>query len=170
MGHQTQDQIDHILDRVHSLDDLSAEDIMELRCLSEQSIIMDKFKVSPAQYYDWLDKISDGIRGVEYDAQNACIILKGGPGWMREAATGILYELLLPLRDRMSAATGSLYFLTGSKNCLLTGKSCRSSKQADASLMNFKAKWPVVVLEVGISETTTKLYDDAKRWLKGSNR
>jgi hypothetical protein len=27
-------------------------------------------------------------------------------------------------------------------------------KQADASLMDSKAKWPIVVLEVGISETT----------------
>lgn len=26
-----------------------------------------------------------------------------------------------------------------------------------------------MVLEVGISETTTKLYNDAKRWLKGSS-
>ncbi|EED14847.1 hypothetical protein TSTA_043220 [Talaromyces stipitatus ATCC 10500] len=35
--------------------------------------------------------------------------------------------------------------------------------------MKSKAKWPVVVLEVGISETTEKLYDDVEQWLKGSS-
>jgi hypothetical protein len=51
----------------------------------------------------------------------------------------------------------------------LDGKFSRSSKQADASLMNFTAKWPVMVLEVGISETTKKLYEDSERWLEGSS-
>lgn len=95
--------------------DLSASDIIELRSLSEQSIILDKFKISPAEYSNWLDKVGNDIRGVEYDAQNARIVLKGGPGWMHEAATGIITELLFSLRDRMSAATGSDYIWTGSK-------------------------------------------------------
>lgn len=117
MEHQAQDQIEHILHRVQSLDDLSVDDVIELRRVSEQSIVLDKFKVSPAQYYDWLDKVGDDIRGVEYNAQNACIILKGGPGWMHEAATGVIYRRLFgELEDRLSAATSSLYVLTGSKS------------------------------------------------------
>lgn len=51
----------------------------------------------------------------------------------------------------------------------LDGKSSSSTKQADASLTNLTAEWPVVVLEVGVSETTTKLYQDAERWLNGTN-
>lgn len=51
----------------------------------------------------------------------------------------------------------------------MAGKFRGSSKQADASLKKSKAEWPVVVLEVGISETTTKLYEDAERWLEGSD-
>jgi hypothetical protein len=116
MEHQAQDQIEHILHRVQSLDDLSVDDVIELRSLSEQSIVLDQFKVSPAQYHDWLDKVGDDIRGVEYNALNACIILKGGPGWMHEAATGIIYRRLFGvLEDRLSA-TSSLYVLTGSKS------------------------------------------------------
>lgn len=115
MEYPAQDLIERIIDRAHSLDDLSADDVLEIRCLSEQSIIINKFKVTFAQYCDWLDRIGDDIRGVEYDAQNACIIVKGGPGWMREAATWLIGTRLLgELEDRLSAATGSPYDLTGS--------------------------------------------------------
>lgn len=79
MEHPAQDQIERILDRVHSLDDLSADDIIELRHLSEQSIVINKFKIFPAQYYDWLDRIGNNIYSVEYDAQHAYVILKEDP-------------------------------------------------------------------------------------------
>lgn len=52
--------------------------------------------------------------------------------------------------------------------CRLRGRFSRSSKEADASVKKSGTKWPVVVLEVGISETTKKLEEDAERWLKGS--
>lgn len=52
--------------------------------------------------------------------------------------------------------------------CRLRGKFSRSSKEADASVKKFGTKWPVVVLEVGINETTKNLEEDAKRWLKDS--
>lgn len=42
-------------------------------------------------------------------------------------------------------------------------------KQADASLKKSRDEWPVVVLAVGIDETTHKFYVDAERWLEGSN-
>jgi hypothetical protein len=113
MEDQAQDQIDRILDRARSLDDLSADDLTELRCVSEHSLVLDKSKVSPAEYWNWLDKIGDDIRGVEYDAQNARIVLKGGPGWMHEAAADVVREVFYQIRDRLSAATGSEYFLTG---------------------------------------------------------
>lgn len=114
MENQAQYQIARILDRIHSLDDLSADDITELRRVSEHSLVIDKFKVSAAEYWNWLDKIGDEIRGVEYDAQNACIILKGGPGWMHEAATDVVREVFYQIRDRLNAATGSRYSLTSS--------------------------------------------------------
>ncbi|EED15222.1 muramidase, putative [Talaromyces stipitatus ATCC 10500] len=94
---------------------------------------------------------------------------------MHEAASsagGVIYRRLFgELEDRLSAGTGPLYFLTGRRNGIYiwAAKFSRSSKQADASLMNSKSKWPVVVLEIGISETTRKLYKDAERWLEGSN-
>lgn len=37
-------RINRILDRVDSLDDLSADDIIELRHISESSLVIDKFK------------------------------------------------------------------------------------------------------------------------------
>jgi hypothetical protein len=79
MEHQAQSQINGILNRVRSLEDLSINDVLELRNLSEQSIVLGKFNVSPAEYWNWLDKFGDDIRGVEYDAQNTRIVLKGGP-------------------------------------------------------------------------------------------
>ena len=108
-------QIERILNRVQtvqSLDDLSFLDVTVLRNLSHQCLVLDKFKISHAQYHDWLDKVGHNIRGVEYDAQNARIVLKGGPGWVRETAAGLSKEFLGLLRDKLSAATGSPYFLT----------------------------------------------------------
>lgn len=184
MEDQAQGQIERILDR--SLDNLSAEDVMELRRTSERSLVLDK--VSPAEYLNWLDKVGDDIRGVEYDAQNACIVLKGCPDWMRDAASQLISSRLFrDLQDRLKAATGSDYILTGSAgmlidlslymdwfitiflDCLLVDEYDGSIKQADASLMEFEAEWPAVVLEVGISETTEKLCEDANRWLNGSD-
>lgn len=51
----------------------------------------------------------------------------------------------------------------------LSGRFIGSVKEADASLKKSRDEWPVVVLEVGISETTLKLYADAERWLEGSD-
>ena len=99
------------------MDDLSISDVLELRSLSEQSIVLNKFKVSPAEYWNWPDKVGDDTRGVEYDAQNARIALKGGPGWMHETATWLIgRDLLGDLKDRIGAATSSDYILTGSKS------------------------------------------------------
>ena len=120
MEDQAQYQIYRILDLVRSLDDLSADDVNELRRISEQSIIIDKFKISTAEYFDWYyNKVGDEIRGVEYDAQNACIILKGGPGWMHEAATDVTRVFLNEIRNKLSEITGSRYALTGSMGMLI---------------------------------------------------
>lgn len=51
----------------------------------------------------------------------------------------------------------------------LGGEYIGSVKQADASLKKSQVGWPIVVVEVDISETTQKLYTDAERWLEGSN-
>lgn len=112
---QAQREIERILDRVQSLDDLSADDVIELRRLSEHSLVLNKFKVSPTAYRDWLDKIGGDIRGVEYDAQNAYVVLKGCPGFMHEAATGVLHEFLVEIRKKLNDATGLCYYLSGSQ-------------------------------------------------------
>lgn len=115
MEQQARNRIERILDQVNSLDDLSTDDIVELRRVSESSIIIDKFRVSPAQYYGWVEKFHDGIRGVEFDAQNACLVVKGGPGPMHETATCLIGTTLFrDLEDTLSKATGLDYDLTGS--------------------------------------------------------
>ncbi|KAH8696470.1 hypothetical protein BGW36DRAFT_428478 [Talaromyces proteolyticus] len=168
MENQTRSQIDRMLDRVHSLDDLSADNAIELRRISERSLVINKFKIASAEYQNWINKVGDDIRGVEYDAQNACIMLKERPGRMNEAAADVVREVFHQIRDRLSG-TGSRYFLTGSADFSLADKFSGSIKQADASLMKSECKWPDVVLEVGISEPTNKLFEDARRWLEGSD-
>jgi hypothetical protein len=63
---QVHDRINEYLDRVHSLENLSREDVLELRHLSQRSLVIDKFRVSCADYMNWTENIVDGyIRGVE---------------------------------------------------------------------------------------------------------
>lgn len=119
MEDTTQAQIDQILAQAHSLNDLSASDILELRRLSERTLVIDKFSVSRTEYSDWLGQAEDGIRGVEYDAQNARIILKGSSSWMHEAAAGVVRDVLRQIREELRDATGSLFELTGSMGMLV---------------------------------------------------
>lgn len=66
-------------------------------------------------YRNWLDKVVGGdIRGVEYDAQNTCLVLKEFSGLMHEVAADVVREIFYQIRDRLSAASGSAYLLTGS--------------------------------------------------------
>ena len=90
---------------------------MELRRTSECSLALDK--VSSAEYLNWLYKVGDDICGVEYDAQNASIVLKGCPGWMHEAAADVARKVFHQIRDRLSAATSLDYILTGSTGMLI---------------------------------------------------
>ncbi|OKL55671.1 hypothetical protein UA08_09025 [Talaromyces atroroseus] len=166
---QAQDQIERILDRIHSLDDLSANDITELRRISEHSLVLDKFKISPTEYRNWLDTVGNDIRGVEYDAQKACLVLKERPGWMHGTAAGIVYGLLFSLQYRLESTTGIRYLSTGSIVCSLDNKFSGSTKQADASLRGLYSKWPIIVLEVNTCDSTRKLFEDARRWLEGSD-
>ena len=96
-------QIKHILNRVHSLEDLSADDIAELRCVSQQSLSISEYEISPTRYWNSVGKVGD--YGVEFDAQDKCIILKEYPGWMHEATTHSLSRLFMDLEDTLSAAT-----------------------------------------------------------------
>lgn len=112
MGNVAINQIKHILDRVRSLEELSADDIAELRRVSQQPLIINKFEISHTQYRNWVGKVGDD--GVEFDAQDKCTILKEYPGWMHEATTHSLSRLFIDLEDRLSAATGLYYDSTGS--------------------------------------------------------
>lgn len=118
MENNVQNQIEHILSRAHSLEDLTADEIAELRCVSQQSLVIDKFEISPTQYWDWVGKVGDN--GVEFNAQDECIILKEYPGWMHEATTHMLSRLFNDLEDRLGANTGSYYDSTGSTSMYIT--------------------------------------------------
>lgn len=123
MEHEARNQIKHILDRVRSLDDLSADDIAKLRCInrweiSQRFLIINKLEISPILYLDWVYKVGDD--GVEFNAQGKCIVLKEYPGWMHEATTHLLGRLFINLEDRLSAVTGSYYDSTGSTSKNIT--------------------------------------------------
>lgn len=118
MEHQAQREIERILDQVHSLDDLSLDIISAVRRISRNSLIIDKFTVSPAQYYKWVKKVGVDYRGVEYDAQNACLILREHPRRMHEATTLLVNRCLDQINGRLRAATGSYYDLMGSNGKL----------------------------------------------------
>ena len=60
------------------------------------------------------------------------------------------------------------FYLTLFLEVNLTGIFAGSTKLADASIQKYGTRWPVVVLEVAVSESTNKLYRDAEKWLKGT--
>lgn len=109
-----QSRIESILETVNSLDDLTAEVVAELRYATKQSLTIEKFKVSLEQYHDWVDKVGDDNRGVEFDGRTKCLVLKAYPGRMHEIATDVIRNFLWEVKDRLETATGLIYESTGS--------------------------------------------------------
>jgi hypothetical protein len=94
IGYQVHGHIECILNRTQSLNDLSADDIIELGHISKRSLVINKVRVSLTDYRNWLDKlVGDDIRGVEYDAQNTCLVLKEFPGLIHEVAADVVREI-----------------------------------------------------------------------------
>lgn len=118
MEHQAQREIERILDQVHSLDDLTLDIISEIRRRSRNPFTIRRFTVSPTQYYEWVKKVGDDYRGVEYDAQNSCLILREHPRWMHKSTTLLVNRCLDQINGRLMAATGSYYDLMGSNGKL----------------------------------------------------
>lgn len=117
---QVHDRINEYLDRVHSLENLSREDALELRHLSKRSLVIDKFRVSWADYVNWTENIVDGcIRGVEYDAENERLVLREHPVWMHEVAIGEVSRVFSLTKDILIALTGEPFFITGSVGMLI---------------------------------------------------
>lgn len=117
---QVRERINEYLDRVHSLENLTREDVLELRHISKRSLVIDKFRVSSADYMNWIENILDRyVRGVEYDDENERLVLREHPVWMHEVAIGEVSRVFSLTEDILTALTGKFFFITGSASMLI---------------------------------------------------
>jgi hypothetical protein len=109
-----QRDIDRLLEGVNSVADLTVENIQELRAVSEQSLTIEKFNVTPREYLEWADDRVEDLQGVELDAQKGRLVLKAYPSLIHEVTVTTIMRMLQPLVDRLETATQTGFLWTGS--------------------------------------------------------
>ncbi|EEP75928.1 predicted protein [Uncinocarpus reesii 1704] len=160
-------KIDKILENINSIYDLDSEKILELRATSVDRFSIQKFPVEFCDWVAWSEK-HQGIRGVEYNAQNSCIRIKATNNPLHGAATGVIREWLHGIRDSLSRATGNEFDCIGTTGSYLGGEFDGSEKAPDEGLCQGAQQFPLIAVEVAVSKRTTKVFDDVKQWLQGS--
>lgn len=106
MEHDTRAKIDKILAKINSIDDLDSDTVAELRGTLAGRFSIEKFSVDLWDWQAWSEKHQE-IHGIEYDAQNSRIRIKATGSPLHEAATGVIGEWLLGIRDILGKATGN---------------------------------------------------------------
>lgn len=87
--------------------------------MSKRPLVIDKFRVSGADYVKWIENNVNGYsRGVEYDFENERLVLREHPGWMHEVAIGEVSRVFWLTEDILTAPTGKRFFVTGSVGML----------------------------------------------------
>ncbi|KAI1908027.1 hypothetical protein LOZ61_005776 [Ophidiomyces ophidiicola] len=161
-------KIDKILAKTNSIDDLDLDTVAELRGTLAGRFSIEKFSVDLWDWKAWSEKHQD-IRGIEYDAQNSHIQIKATGSPLHEAATGVIGEWLQGLRDHLTQATGNKFVCIRSAGVHLSSDYDGSEKAPDEGLRQIGERYPLVAVEIAVSETSKKVFEDATRWLKGSN-
>lgn len=129
-----------ILRQVQSIHTVSEDLINELQTtLGEGKFVVDKFKVRPQEWHDWY-KANSRLRDVvEYDSLKQYIVIKGKPGPLHDAVTTPFKKSFEDLQDLM-------YGLNRHQS------TTRKPVQ----------EIPFLALEIGICESTNKLFQNAE--------
>ncbi|PGH17696.1 hypothetical protein AJ80_04704 [Polytolypa hystricis UAMH7299] len=164
----TRARIDEILAKTNSIDDLDLDTVAELRGTLAGRFPIEKFQVDLGDWQKWSDEHQE-VYGIEYDAQNSHIIIKATGSPLHEAATGAVGEWLQGIRDCLSKETGNEFVCIRSADVDLGGEYNGSEKAPDEGLRQVGEQYPLVAVEVAVSETSKKVFEDAARWLNGSD-
>jgi len=101
---------------------------------------------------------------IMHDEDEKLLIVKLMPGRPHEAAIDLFRELFIAQVPSTSGIFG-----LGAARC---GESIRRRKEADQAYIPqnriANEDWPTVVVEIGVSESLSKLWEDARRWLNDS--
>ncbi|KAK2731826.1 hypothetical protein FQN57_003152 [Myotisia sp. PD_48] len=168
MDCNTRANIGKILAKTNSIDDLDPDTVEELRGTLAGRFSIEKFSVDLWDWQAWSEKHQE-IRGIEYDAQNYRIRIKATGSPLHEAATGAVGEWLQGIRDRLSKVTGNEFDCIRSAGVHLSSDYSGSEKAPDEGLRQVGEQYPLIAVEIAVSETSKKVFEDATRWLKGSD-
>lgn len=144
-------KFNQVLRQVQSIHTVTEELINELQTtLGEGKFTVDKFKVRPPEWHDWVKANPHLREAVEYDSAKQYIIIKGKPGPLHDAVTATFEEFFDDLHDLMFGLSRSRY----------TNTTMTTTKAKKPTTTN-----PFVALEIGIGESTSKLLETAKHLL-----
>ncbi|PGH10540.1 hypothetical protein AJ80_07486 [Polytolypa hystricis UAMH7299] len=106
----------------------------------------------------WSDRNQD-ITGIEYDAQREYIIVKAANSPLHETAATVVEDWMAHvLAEELGNATGSSFEPVRTTSSFLGGDHIDSQKDPDAGLRQDDNLYPLVALEVAVSETTRKVF------------
>ncbi|KAK2761580.1 hypothetical protein FQN54_001408 [Arachnomyces sp. PD_36] len=162
-------RIAKVLHGVHSIQDLTTDHISALQDTDVGRFAIPKFKVTPSEFSAW--EASNNAQGCEYDAQSESLIIHADHCVLHE---NLKYEFswwLAAVSREVEKRHGYQRFQSVTRPILatkLSGPFEHSTKYPNAVLRKARERYPTVVIEIGLSEPRGKLFQDANRWLQGT--
>ncbi|KKA17674.1 hypothetical protein T310_8388 [Rasamsonia emersonii CBS 393.64] len=150
--------VNRILAGIESVDGLTKEILAKLQ--AEHAGRVDR-----SDYERWSEKLE--CYGVEYDAQSARLIIKGHPHPAHQGPCVIMSPWFHQVASSLSVH-GSHFVPAGAQSIDLSGPYEGSEKAPDDCILCPLTGFPLIVLEVGNSETMADLFRDAEHWLNGT--
>lgn len=151
-------KFNQVLRQVQSIHTVTEDLVNELQAtLGEGKYTVDRFKVRPPEWHDWVKSNPHLREAVEYDSAKQYIIIKGKPGPLHDAVTTTFEEFFEDLHDLMYGLSRHR-----STNTMTTMKAKKPTSRSSSSTTTTN---PFVALEIGIGESTSKLLETAKHLL-----
>ncbi|KAK2762780.1 hypothetical protein FQN54_000954 [Arachnomyces sp. PD_36] len=168
MDCEQRSEIERILKAVRSICDLNREAICDLQETFAGRVVIDKFKVKPSEWKRWKDQWGE-VHGIEYDAQKQLVVTKPRPTGLHDAVNAAMRKWLDMVARILRAATESKFRHLQNLGLDLAGKQAGTFLEADHCIHRTIKKYPLVLVEVGVSESTPQIFRDTEKWLEGSN-
>ena len=110
MDNETKSEIELILDRVNSINELDRGHLCQLRATLAGRFAIEKFEVTNSEWCQWIEKRGyENIRGVEYDAHRNRLIVKATQSVLHETSTEVISAWFRTVARELQNATSSKF-------------------------------------------------------------
>ncbi|KAL1969802.1 hypothetical protein VTN77DRAFT_7311 [Rasamsonia byssochlamydoides] len=126
-------------------------------------------KVSVEEFEKWFTNIiNEEDIDIEYDARLENLIVKAEAGELHQSVVTVFTDWFKEIQQQAERTSGQKFRRRTERGLGLAGPHRGSRKVPDGMIKRKGEFYPVIALEVGVTETLEKLFEDAERLLRGS--